>query len=511
MDYILNREALAASEVIYDGCLEQAVDLDINLPDYCPDIQRILKCQVYPRIVSRGVNGDRLELEGTYIVKVLYLDSGGTAVRCCDSSDTFSASVNLKQNADNARILAFPRVEYINCRATSPRRLDIHGSFSLCVKVVGQEETEIVSNIDGEDVEQQKKTLSINKVAGFSQQQFNIDEILELGQGKPAADNMIRTDAFAVVQDCKVVANKLMVTGEVYVKFLYDSSENESSLEVMEYAIPFNQMLDCDGATEDCTCDIQLSVAGIESQIKNDYSGDKIFFDVQVKLYATAAVYRKSENTVVTDAYSRKYEMNLSYKQKNFDNLTDLASDNYVLKSSLSAEDSAVTKVMDIWNEMSTVTAAFENGQIAYKGKVNLCVLALNPENRPFYFERLVDFEYSRPYSNAPDGLYCSADVLVAGISYRITGSGIDVKTELKLSAAIYRQVSLKIITDATADETKPREQDKSAALSIYFADAGEVLWNIARNYCTSVEAIKLENDLTGEFVENRGMLLIPM
>ena len=54
MDYMLNREALAAGEVLYDGSQEQPVDLDISLPDYCPDIQRILKCQVYPRITGKG-------------------------------------------------------------------------------------------------------------------------------------------------------------------------------------------------------------------------------------------------------------------------------------------------------------------------------------------------------------------------------------------------------------------------------------------------------------------------
>ena len=75
MDYMLNREALAAGEVLYDGCQEQPVDLDISLPDYCPDIQRILKCQVYPRITGRNIMGDRLELEGTYSVKVFYLDA----------------------------------------------------------------------------------------------------------------------------------------------------------------------------------------------------------------------------------------------------------------------------------------------------------------------------------------------------------------------------------------------------------------------------------------------------
>ena len=43
MDYMMDRGMLGLQEVIYDGCQEQAVDLDISLPDYCPDIQKILK------------------------------------------------------------------------------------------------------------------------------------------------------------------------------------------------------------------------------------------------------------------------------------------------------------------------------------------------------------------------------------------------------------------------------------------------------------------------------------
>lgn len=511
MDYMLNREALAASEIIYDGCQEQPVDLDISLPDYCPDIQRILKCQVYPHITSRRITGDRLELEGSYTVKVFYLDSGGMAVRCCENNQSFSAGITLKQSADNAQIFAFTRVEYINCRATSPRRLDIHGSFSACARVICQGESEIISNIDADEVEQQKITLTLNKVVGFAQQQFNIDEVLELGPGKPAADNLLKADAFASLQDYKIVANKIMIKGEVCVKFLYSSCDDDCSLEVMEYAIPFSQMLDCDGATEDCMYNIKLSIAGIEVQIKNDYSGDQTYFDVQVRVFANAVAYKNSDITLVNDAYSKVSELNISYKQKSIDNVIEFIENTDTLKSALPLEDVSVSKVMDIWNEMSTVSADFENGQINYKGKVNACVLALNAENKPVYFERMIDFTYAHPYAGKAENIKCSASMYVAGISYRITGDGIDIKLDLKLSVTVYSQFSLKIITDVIADESKPRVKDKSAALSIYYADTGESLWNIAREYCTSVNAIKLENELNSEFVENRGMLLIPM
>ena len=512
MDYMLDREAMAVDEVVFDGCQEQPVDLNISLPDYCPDIQRILKCQIYPTIGSRSISGDRLLLEGGFVVKVFYLDPGGTQIRFCDSSDTFSTEIALKQPADNARIDAFPRVEYINCRATSPRRLDIHGAFSVCAKVVTQGRSEVVSNIEGDDVEQLKDTIPVNNLVGSSQQQFSVDEILELGGGKPPADSIMRSDAFAVLQDFKVTAGKLMIKGEVCVKFLYTTADENSGMpEVMEYTIPFTQMLDCDGVTDDCLCDIRLSVIGVDAQIKNDYSGDKTFFDTQVRLVVNASAYRGTEVTVVNDAYSHAYDLNIESKQKTLDNLMEMVGDTTVHKSTLNVENGTVSKVIDIWNEMSTASAEVQDSKIVFKGKYSLCVLALDGENNPFYFERLLDFEESHACASGGGNLKCDAQIGVGGISFRVMGSGIEAKTELRLTAEIYGRYTIKSIASVTADEEKPVARDNAAALGIYYADAGENLWDIAREYRTSVDTIKQENGMEANVVENRAMLLIPM
>ena len=498
MDYMLNREALAAGEVLYDGCQEQPVDLDISLPDYCPDIQRILKCQVYPRITGRNIMGDRLELEGTYSVKVFYLDAGGTALRCCENSSSFFAAITLKQPADGAHVSAFTRVEYINCRATSPRRLDIHGAFSVCAKVVGRTDSEVVCGIEGEEIEQKRQVMPYSRLAGFCGQQFPLEEVLELPASKPGADNILRTTAFASLQDSKTVAGKLMVKGEVTLKILYTSVLDETMLETMEYAIPFSQMLDGSDFTDDCLCEVRLQIAGLTIQVKNDYSGDKTFFDVQI--------------TVVTDAYSKAYELEIGYQQKTLEQVVELLNDSAIQKSSIALEGAGISKVFDVWNELSAVTAAEQDGQIVYKGKFNVCILAANKENRPFYTERMIDFEYAHPWgAEKPKGVKCTSWLYVAGISYRITGDGIEIKAELRLEAQVITQSSLKIISEIRADEDRPRARDTSAALSIYYADPGESLWDIARAYCTSVDAIRQENNLAGEFVESRGMLLIPM
>ena len=142
MNYTLSKKAVSVKETVFDGCSEQPVDLDLTLPDYCPDIMRILKCRVNPKILTKSISADRLEIEGNAELKILYVDAVKKTLRCSDHNIPFSASFNMKQSPQNAVVSAKVRTEYINCRALSPRRLDIHGAFSVCAKVICKSETE---------------------------------------------------------------------------------------------------------------------------------------------------------------------------------------------------------------------------------------------------------------------------------------------------------------------------------------------------------------------------------
>ena len=102
------------------------------------------------------------------------------------------------------------------------------------------------------------------------------------------------------------MANKIMLKGDVELKLLYNSSLDDTLLESMEYAIPFSQMIDVTGIEEDFRCDIRVSVVQTEIQIKNDYSGEKFFFDSQIKLCALLTAYSDSNLSIVTDSYSKK-------------------------------------------------------------------------------------------------------------------------------------------------------------------------------------------------------------
>lgn len=508
MDYTAQRNPLSVIELLFDGCQEQSVDLDISLPDYCPDIQRILKCQVYPRILDRALSGDRLEISGTYTVKILYMDSESGSVRCCESSAPFSCVIPLKKTIERGKIKAFARVEYINCRAASSRRLDIHGSFSVCAKVYGRTDCEAVCSILGDDIEQRSRETPYSRMSAFCVQGFHVEEVLELPASKPEAETLLYSGAVVNLQDYKVIQNKLMVKGDVTLHLLYAAMEN-ASLETMEYSIPFTQMLDCEGISEEDRSDVRLSVVGTDVQIKNDYSGGKVFFDAQVRLCADITAYQNRQTVIVSDAYSRKYEMTLEYQQKAAEELMEIFGDSMVTKAVFPLEQE-VSRVIDVWSELCSVSPAREESGLALDGKFSICMLAIGSDGKPFYWERVADFQYRRPFAGEGE-LRCDPDASLSAMSYRLTGTELEVKAEIAVCGSVFAKRTCRMVESAHADETKPRERDNSAALVLYYAEPGEALWDIARSYCTSMEAIQRENGLECEKMEAKGMLLIPM
>ena len=82
MDLKINREMLIVSESIFDGIQEQSVELDYILPDYFPDIFKLVKCCIVPSVLSYSINGDTVSYELQADIKILYCSEQSNTLQC---------------------------------------------------------------------------------------------------------------------------------------------------------------------------------------------------------------------------------------------------------------------------------------------------------------------------------------------------------------------------------------------------------------------------------------------
>ena len=101
MDLKINREMLPVTEVILDEMQEQSVELDYVLPDYDPDIFRMIGCEIQPTIVTSTTGTDRITYELRADIRVLYCGSGSTLLQCVTQQMTFTRNVELPRPSED--------------------------------------------------------------------------------------------------------------------------------------------------------------------------------------------------------------------------------------------------------------------------------------------------------------------------------------------------------------------------------------------------------------------------
>lgn len=512
MEYPVKTDGIFVSKTIFEENSEQTVDADFGLPDYCPDIQKILKCQIEPHIESKNIIGDRIEIEGTSVVRIIYIDAIKTSVRCTEQSYPFSISSNLKDTPQFAVIQTDIKVNYLNCRALSPRRLNIHGAFNVLIKVIDKSEVRTCNHIQGDDIQQKKQSINYSYLEGLSQQQFSVTETLETGQNHPAIQAVIRSDIRAVCNECKPITNKIMYKGDLLVKVMYLSDLDSGKVETMEYTIPFSQVIDLNGVSENSECAVRTEIMNYSVTLRTEIGFDDPLPVLSAKLCVTSFSFEKRDTVVITDCYSTKYFIDPQYSSYTLPQLAANIKETVVDKATVDFTDASISKVIDVWVEKGNVVCSQNDGKTVLNGKYNVCILAVDSDNNVIYTERTMEYTY--PLQNIPEisKISCYAVPECISVGFRFCSEKrIEVRTEMIVTGEIYDTCTTTAVDSVTADEEKKRRRDDVSSLILYFAAEGEDVWNIARDYCTSVAQVRQENDLTEDILTSDRMIMIPV
>ena len=102
MSLMLKKEAYPYFEISPFENTECSVDTEYFLPDYCPDIQRILKCSASADIISYSVSQDKMMIQGNLNIIVMYLDEKGECIRNCELSKEFTSNFKINSHDDKS-------------------------------------------------------------------------------------------------------------------------------------------------------------------------------------------------------------------------------------------------------------------------------------------------------------------------------------------------------------------------------------------------------------------------
>lgn len=493
---------------VFDGNHEVPLDTEYNLPDYCADVQRILKCRVLPEISSYIAAEDSITCNGICDIRILYLDARGEGIKCCDFTKEFSTSISTKNSGDRAVAYIKPTVQHLNCRAMNARRIDLHASLNLEVFAVVQKNQQVTTDIDDMTIEKRVETVPNSQAVNAVSHQFAIEDYIAVKNGSAPIESILRKDISCRATDVKIADETLVINGVADISLLYNSFMDGVTAEKLNASIDFSQSIDCSGIDEDCICDLKIVCGESMIQTKEDNMGENTGVTVFVKLFVIAFIYKNTEINVIDDAYSVARPVELNYSQSNFMQIFGERSEVLKNKCPVIVNGEEIQKVMDIWNEQPEVISYCDKGKLNFRVRHNICILFCNSQDRIMYTEKPFDFTHSFDLEDErikKSDVSASFDIW----EYRITDKNtVEVSVETAVKALLYSRLSVNQLSSANIDEEAQYDPNDSKLL-IYYAYEGERLWDIAKDHKALISDIRQQNELYDETITKSGPIII--
>lgn len=507
MNFDVMNSNIGFCETVFDASAEQSVDADISLPDYCPDIQRILKCTVDTSVTNVTTGQGRITADASAAVRILYVGTEGK-ISAYEQSYPFQKYVESGSIDRGCAVSVRARADYVNCRAVSPRRVDVHAALSCLFKADKRRSEEILSGAQGAGLQCKSKSFETIDIVGKTVRSFPMSEVVELAAGRPAAAQIVNASACARSDDIKVISNKLLLKGTLDISVYYVG--DSGGIEPFEHSMPISQIIELDGLTEDCLCNLEMNVAALEVLPKVDSSGVMKLLDISASIEAVLSACRPVNAEFISDVYSTEYEVNTESRSVEICRYLDAFSTTWVNKSSVECQGAAVDCALALWCSEPVYNVSVNDLNCVVSGSYECSVVYRDADGELGFLQKQIDFEYKNRLAAGAERIRSNSSVKIIACSCAVTAdSRLEIKAELLITASVFTTGIEKYISSISVNETAVKSKS-TCALTIYFSDPGESVWSIAKKYNTTARAIMDENSIASDRLENGGMILIP-
>lgn len=462
---------------------------DFTLPDYQPEIKRLLKVNARVLPPSKYVGDSEGEFSGSIDYYVHYIGSDNQ-IYCAPLSAEYKTSVPMDKNeltlvnmTADAEIIP----ESVGGRVTSPRKLNIKCRLKTKARMYGDMPLDMgFMNMGGEN----QVLIESRQIA---RRMFAQSEIIHLSdeiiQGKDSDTRVISADGHILIGEVNAGAGAVNVKGELYLKLLI-CRETDGAPYTMIRRLPFSEIV----ITEGVDATSQANAKGSVCEMSINVEDDRIAIDVGVMLEISAC--KNEAVSYVKDMYSTTHKTKCEYRD-----IPTLVSgrafnSNFTQSDSMTLEEAGLSpehKIVDIGGVAYPEGAVLDGGRWIFTGKSKYSVIA---EKDGEYS----NFEIEMPYRYAFDAKegdsessYASAVADIINTRARLDGERIGIDGEIMLCGVISCPDKTRMLDSVSFGEESERARGEYV---ICYPSKSDTLWSVAKRYGRTVNSLSKANKL---------------
>lgn len=494
MELELKFTEVTGCEPVGDLVTTQEESMETAIPEYCPDMARIVDTVGQLRLREKHLTGQQLTVSGSVVLTVLYTSEESTGLRSLSMEVPFSCQVEDKRLMGCTAVCVAGRLLLAEARAVTARKLYLRVMPEFTVSGYANRRQRLCCGV-GEDpaLRVRRQETELELLTAVEEREFSFTQ--EAVPEGPPPEDVLMEQAAARVEECRRVGSRLVVKGQAEVCILYRGDNQE--LAAYRTALPFSQLLDGLDLPEDADVEARIPWVHSEARVLRTENGPA--FGITVTVCAALFVRRRQQISCIEDLYSlrqvarvqrQEADLPVSWRRE-----TPTQEAVQQLEFGQGRPFAYLTAA-----DCGGVSVVQEGGSPALRCTVRLRVLYLDESGTPVCAERSV--EVTAPVSWEPQTVRAACGLP----QLQFTGSACRLAVPVTFEACQCRRRPVPAVSAVELQDPPPEPQP---SLILRRMAEGETLWDIAKQYRTDQDAIRSANELTEE-ARPEGMLLIP-
>ena len=497
MDIVFTHKTQSCYREFADPVKRVQVSVESVVPDTREDIGRIASVRSQVLLKSKEVTSRGVSVSGELETALLYITEDEKSVSALQLSKDFSLELDEEDYPLDTLAQVRLSVSNTEARVLNPRKVAVTVELLAELSCFTREEI-AVETLVPEDTEallhgrmESAEAVLVNAVC---EKTFVLSEQFRFPDGKPAPTQLISQSVDYMIEDVQQVGSRAIVKGRAFVDVWYLSEDRGYPLQT-RFTTLFSQIVDT-GVEESVSSTAVVETTGAYFDLVDTIGGEKA---LDTELHAVLQLVSRCRKEIIslTDVYSNLCPTQCVMQKRMLPEVSGEERLRLRAEEELSiAED--CTEVLSVFTAASSF-ALIEGVPVL---SVGLDVVYRRRSGELSAVRRQMELRGETALPNAR--MYTAR---ITGTEHRSAEGTLHAHVEAELSWQSFRERELLSVSAVELREEEPYQASELPNLTLVRQD-GKDLWELAKRYHSSVEAIQSCLEMLGQ--NESDMLLIP-
>ena len=473
---------------------------DYVLPDYMGDMRKILFTEATVRPSGRFAGGETVEISGVVVYNVIYLSSEGELSAVEFSSDY---DYSVKCSGDNySDSVAHTRVSNYAIRLIGPRKISARASLVGSVRLLETGDISVSGDAFSGSFCPETSLVSLNirqsALSSVTEREY-AEQLARLDGAISDEISLLYPTAELICEQTAAEGDSVTLSGRLKMSAILVNADEEAVL--IEKIVPFEESVELEGADKMLGLSSHSEVCSVKASVNADENGCSVVLSVVVEYRVLGEGNARVEP--ISDGYMRDCATDNQYSRLNYTTVVESLREKGTHNAEIALSEIEIAEIGEII--FLTAQPKIERvekgaGELRLLGEIKYSGVAKEGSGDTLSY---IGLKFSSPFAvnvntscQNVENMQVEADVRAGNCSASFDKEKLYASCTLESTLTVSEEKECRYLSAMNRIESEKYEA-VSSRITVYYPDAGDTLFSVAKRYHTSGVKLAGDNDIS--------------